>query len=325
MNRRNSGETTSSADDPHADEDSSPDLHPSSLAQETYLTVKQLARYIHLNEKKIYALIKEGRVPATKASGKWLFPRRLIDEWLMESAHGGVLTDRLIVTGSDDPLFAAAIGALAEKLDGTALVSYLPTGSRAGLALLAQRLANAAAIHWGPAEAADRQHRTLVSQFPGYSDWVLLKLYRRQQGIMLRGGMNEGYTLEELLQPDIRWIFRQPGAGSQHALESHLHGRLIDARSLNVVSVEPSERQAASLLARNRADCAPGVAAAAAEFGLDFIPLWWEAFDLVLPKAVIFRQLFQQLLEIFRESGLQEAATALGGYDLSDLGRQRGS
>jgi excisionase family DNA binding protein len=321
--------TDPNSEQPSQDEEeessSSLGLDSSSLTQETYLTVRQLARYIHLNEKKIYALIKEGRVPATKASGKWLFPRRLIDEWLVESAHGGALTDRLIVAGSDDPLLAAAVGALSEQLDGSALVSYLPTGSRAGLALLAQRLANASAIHWGPAEAANRQHRTLVSQFPGYSDWMLLKLYRRQQGIMLRRGMSEGFTLEELLQPDIRWIFRQAGAGSQHALESHLHSRLIDARTLNVVSIEPTERQAASLLARQRADCAPGVAAAATEFGLDFIPLWWEAFDLVLPKAILFRQLFQQLLDIFRAPRLQESASALGGYDLSELGRHRGS
>ena len=59
--------------------------------EESYLTVRQLAQYVHLNEKKIYALIKEGRVPATKVSGKWLFPRRLVDEWLIESAHGKFL------------------------------------------------------------------------------------------------------------------------------------------------------------------------------------------------------------------------------------------
>lgn len=291
--------------------------------EESYLTVRQLAQYVHLNEKKIYALIKEGRVPATKVSGKWLFPRRLVDEWLIESAHGGALTDRLIISGSDDPLLATALGALAEKLDGNALVSYLPTGSRAGLALLSRRLANVCAIHWGPAEAANRQHRTLVHQFPGHSDWAVVKLYRRQQGIMLRRGLSDRFTLGELLQPDLRWVFRQPGAGSQHALESHLHGRLVDARTLNVLSVEPTERQAASLLARGLADCAPGVAAAAAEFGLEFIPLWWEAFDLVLPRTVFFRQLFQQLLDIFRDDRIQRAATALTGYDLAELGRHR--
>ena len=291
--------------------------------EETYLTVKQVAQYIHLNEKKIYSLIKEGRVPATKASGKWLFPRKLIDEWLMESAHSGVLTDRLIIAGSDDPLLAAALAELAEKLDGEALVSYLPTGSRAGLVLLSQRLANVSAIHWGPADVANRQHRTLIDQFPGHSDWIMVKLYRRRQGIMLRRGMSDGFTLDELMQPDIRWIFRQPGAGSQHALESHMASRLVDARTLNVLSVQPTERQAASLLARGLADCAPGVAAAATEFGLDFIPLWWEAFDLVMPRAVFFRQLFQQLLDIFRTPRLRETATGLGGYDLEELGRHR--
>lgn len=291
--------------------------------EETYLTVKQVARYIHLNEKKIYALIKESRIPATKTSGKWLFPRRLVDEWLMESAHSGVLTDRLVIVGSDDPLLTAALTALAEKLNGTALVSYLPTGSRAGLDLLAQRLASISAIHWGPADMAHRQHLTLVGQYPGHTDWVLVKLYRRQQGIVLRRGLSESFTINELFQPDLRWVFRQTGAGSQHALESQLHSRVIDPSTLNVVCVASTERQAASLLARNLADCAPGVAAAATEFGLDFIPLWWEAFDLVLHRNVFFRQLFQQLLEIFREPAMQQTALSLGGYDLEQLGRHR--
>ncbi len=291
--------------------------------EETYLTVKQVARYIHLNEKKIYALIQEGRIPATKTSGKWLFPRRLVDEWLMESAHGGVLTDRLVIAGSDDPLLAMALTALAEKLRGTALVSYLPTGSRTGLDLLARRLANVSALHWGPADMAQRQHQALIDQYPGHSNWLLVQLYRRQQGVMLRPGLSQSFNIDELFQPDLRWVFRQAGAGSQHALESQLHSRAIDPGTLNVLSIEPTERQAASLLARDLADCAPGIAASAREFGLDFIPLWWEAFDLVLPREVFFRQLFEQLLEIFRAPRMQQAALNLGGYDLEQLGRHR--
>ena len=297
--------------------------HPSSLLDETYLTVKQVARYIHLNEKRIYALIKEGRIPGTKVSGKWLFPRRLVDDWLMESAHAGVLTDRLIITGSDDPLLAAALSALTEMLDGAALVSYLPTGSKAGLDLLARRLASVAAIHWGPADIAGRQHQSLISQYRGYTDWVLIMLYRRQQGVMLRPGLRASFNVEELIQPNFRWVFRQAGAGSQHALESSLRSRAVDPHLLTVLSTEPTERQAASLLARGLADCAPGIEAAATEFGLDFVPLWWEAFDLVLPRSVFFRQLFQQFLAIFREPKMQQTARSLGGYDLEPLGRQR--
>lgn len=299
---------------------SAPVLRRSALTDETYLTVRQVAEYIHVNEKKVYLLIKEGAIPATKATGKWLFPRQLIDEWLLESTHGGALTGRLIVTGSDDPLLAAGLAILAEKLAGNALITYLPTGSRAGLALLANRLAHASAIHWGPAHASQRQHSTLISQYPGHTQWVVVKLFKREQGVMLRKDFVGRVALKDLVGPHIRWITRQPGAGSQHALETHLYHHAIDPRTLHVVATEPTERQAASQLARGLADCAPGVHAAAAEFGLEFVPLGWESLDLVLARSVFFWHLFQEMLAIFRTEKLQQLATALGGYELDSLG-----
>ena len=68
------------------------------------MTVRQVAEYLQLNEKKIYALATEEKIPATKVTGKWMFPRELIDRWMLESAHGGVFTDQLVIAGSEDPL-----------------------------------------------------------------------------------------------------------------------------------------------------------------------------------------------------------------------------
>ena len=42
------------------------------------MTVRQIAEYLQLNEK-IYALATEEKIPATKVTGKWMFPRELID------------------------------------------------------------------------------------------------------------------------------------------------------------------------------------------------------------------------------------------------------
>ena len=52
-----------------------------------FMSVKQAAAYLQVNEKKIYALVREGKIPATKLTGKWLFPRDLVDQWLLESSH----------------------------------------------------------------------------------------------------------------------------------------------------------------------------------------------------------------------------------------------
>ena len=48
-----------------------------------FMNVKQVSEYLQLNEKKIYALVSEGKIPGTKITGKWMFPRALIDNWIM--------------------------------------------------------------------------------------------------------------------------------------------------------------------------------------------------------------------------------------------------
>ena len=57
-----------------------------------FMNVREVARYLQVNEKKVYALVSEGSIPATRLTGKWLFPRDLVDQWMLESSHGGLLT-----------------------------------------------------------------------------------------------------------------------------------------------------------------------------------------------------------------------------------------
>lgn len=88
-----------------------------------FMNVRQVARYLQLNEKKVYALVGEGKIPASKLTGKWLFPRDLVDQWVIESSHGGLLTDRMVIAGSDDPLLYRAIMQTAHELQARALMS----------------------------------------------------------------------------------------------------------------------------------------------------------------------------------------------------------
>jgi putative molybdopterin biosynthesis protein len=296
---------------------------PSSEPPEAHacLTVQEVAHYLRINEKKVYELVKEGNLPATKVTGKWLFPRRLVEEWLLESAHAGVLADRLLVAGSDDPLLAAALTWLAADVGDTALVALSLTGTRGGLELLSRGRANLCGIHWGSCEASDAQHCRLVRAFPGYRQWTLVRMARREQGVMLSPRVAGRGPLEALAVPELRWVLRQPGAGSQHFLRSTFHDLGLKLDTLTIADVALTERHTASLIARGRADCAPGVRSAAAEFGLAFLSLGWESFDLVLPRGVYFRRLFQDLVALLGSERGRRLAAALEGYDLGPLGQ----
>lgn len=285
-----------------------------------FMSVKQLARYLQINEKKVYALANEGRLPASKVTGKWLFPRDLVDRWLLESSHGGLLADRLLVTGSDDPLLHRVVEATLAELQGRALVAYTPTGTQLGLSLLAHRRADVCAIHWGPVEESARRHPALIRQYDRHQEWILVRLFRREQGLILAPGLWAGGEISALFGSEVRWAMRQEGAGSQRFLQEVIMRHQVDPASQRITGRATSERQAAAMVAMGQADVATGVRAAATEFGLDFLPIGWEGFDLAMERGVFFRRLFRKLVDSLKSAECQRTAQLLGGYEFSEAG-----
>lgn len=286
-----------------------------------FMSVKQVSEYLHLNEKKVYALAAEGKIPATKVTGKWLFPRHLIDEWMRQSSHGGVLTDRIAMVGSDDPLIWRAAMLLANEIQARALLSYSCTGTQLGLSLLARHRADICAMHWGPAAESRQRHPALIRQYPQHHNWVIVRAFCREQGLICAPGFvraSEG--VERVFAPDVRWAMRQDGAGSQRFFMEVVAQYNADPAKLRITGRAFSEREAASLIAMDYADVAPGARSAAAEFGLEFLPIGWEAYDFALYRGVYFRTLFQKLLDHIKGPECQRQAQLLGGYDFSDCG-----
>ena len=54
------------------------------------MDTREVAEYLNINEKLVYKLLKEKKIPGTKVTGKWTFPRRLVDEWIIESAKENI-------------------------------------------------------------------------------------------------------------------------------------------------------------------------------------------------------------------------------------------
>jgi putative molybdopterin biosynthesis protein len=286
-----------------------------------FMNVRQVAQYLQINEKKVYALVNENLIPATRLTGKWLFPRDLVDQWLLESSHGGILTDRLVIAGSDDPLLQRAVTLMAAELQGRALVSYAAVGTQLGLSVLARRRADACVIHWGPESESLQRHPALLRQHVQFKDWILVRVCLREQGLLLAPGLHEDdRRVERLFAPDVRWVARQEGAGSQRFLREIVAEHRLDPASRRTTARAYSERDAASAIATGQAEVAPGVRAAAGEFGLDFLSLGWEALDLAMPRGIYFRTLFRTLLDTLRGGECQRLAQVFGGYEFTDLG-----
>lgn len=297
-----------------------PAEEPRPAAVPRFMSVRQVAEYLDIHEKKVYSLAAEGLIPATKVTGKWLFPRELVDQWLRETSHGGILSDRLMIAGSDDPLLHRAITQLAVEIQARALVSSIHTGTQLGLSLLARRRADVCAIHWGPADESDHRHPAVIRPYPQHRDWTIVRAFHREQGLIL-APRGRSQDMAELFATGVRWAMRQEGAGSQRFLRDTLARQGVDPSSLRVTARAHSEREAAALIAMDHADVAPGVRAAAAEFGLEFLPIGWETYDLVLYRGIYFRTLFQRLLYHIQGAECRRWAQLLGGYDFRESGK----
>jgi len=288
---------------------------------DAYMSVRQVAEYLHLNEKKIYELVKAQSIPATKVTGKWLFPRGMVDRWLTESSYSGTLTDRLNIAGSDDPLLQRLVLAETQEMNSHGLINYTATGTRMGLKLLQVRRIDAACLHWGPSEESSFRHPALLKQHRQSGKWVLIHLFNREQGLIVHPDVAQQINeTTELFDTHWQWVGRQEGAGSQRFLMETLGkaGRNID--DLNQSAQAHSENETASLIVMRHADVAPGPRAAATEAGLDFISMGWESFDIALSKGVWFRNIFQSLIKRVQSDQAQKLAVMLQGYDLSDSG-----
>jgi len=85
----------------------------------------------------------------------------------------------------------------------------------------------------------------------------------------------------------------------------------------------PTGPDIAQAIRAGRADCGIATRSVAAAAGLDFVPLVWESFDLVMRQRDYFRPPLQALAEFLRRPALAARAAELGGYDVSDAGKIR--
>ena len=279
------------------------------------MTTREVADYLRIKERKVYDLVKARRIPCTRVTGKWLFPRRLIDAWLAEGARGETPAPAPppIVAGSHDPLLEWC---LAEAGTGLAL---LPGGSTDGLARLAAGAAVICGLHLRDAATGAYNVAALRETLAGL-DVVAVEWAWREQGIVVAPGNPKGITGIGDLR-GLRVAHRQPGAGSQVLLEQLLAAAGVASAELDILAEPaPSETELAMAVLEGKADAGLAVASAAHRLKLGFVPLQRERYDLVMRRRDYFEPSFQALLAFARTDAFAARAAALGGYDCAGLG-----
>lgn len=289
-----------------------------------YLSVPELAKLLHVNEKKVYQLAGSGVLPGTKVTGKWIFPRKLIEDWLLENSHGGVMQDRLLLAGSDDRLMHHVCSQAAIDWQRDALISYSPNGTRHGLRMLEQGRIDGCFINWGAAEPSARRHLGLLRGYQSHAQWVIIRCLQRSQGFVIRHDAANALSTQVLNDParliqesSLRWAMRQDDSGTERLLEDLCSAHHVRNDSLHVSDVFNSERAAVAAVNTDAADICCGVQSTAHEFGLQYVPIATVSLDLVMPQRTFFRNLVQELITRIQALHPDETPAHLDGYQIN--------
>ena len=151
----------------------------------------------------------------------------------------------------------------------------------------------------------------------------VIALVRREQGLMVKRGNPKGIkSLEDLSRQRVAvFVNRQRGAGTRVLLDYHLNLMGISPEMIHGYNQEEyTHLGVAAAVASGRADCGLGIAAAAQALDLDFIPLFQERYDLVIPKEYADDHLLAPLFGLLNGRAFREAVSKLKGYDVSVMG-----
>jgi putative molybdopterin biosynthesis protein len=284
------------------------------------MSTKEIAEYLRLKERKIYDLVSRNEIPHSRVSGKLLFPRAQIDDWVGRNMGGApvrsIARSAPVIAGSHDPLLDWAVR---ESRCGLAALTY---GSLDGIDRMLSGEASAAAIHLPPTKGSDR-NMSVASERLGHLDVVLVKWARREQGLVVASDNPlKIKSLSDLQKKKARVIPRQPHAGSYLLLLELLGQSRMKLTDLNVVKFAAlSESDIASAILDGKADAGLAIRAVARQFHLDFVPLATEELDLIVSRRAYFEAPMQALLAFTRTATFRQYARELSGYDVSELGK----
>lgn len=222
----------------------------------------------------------------------------------------------VIFSGSHD---LALEGTAARLLKHVNLLS-LPVGSLDGLVNLRQGLCQVSGSHLLD-ESGEYNTPFIRHLFPDRA-MEIVTLAHRTQGLMLARGNPRGVKkVADLARPAVRFVNRNPGSGTRLWFDARLRRLKIPGNKIRgYEKTVKTHTEAANLIASNQADAALGLQAAAHQQNLEFIPLYEERYDLVLPRAN--EAALTPLLDYVQTANFRLLLKALTGYDTTHSGEQ---
>ena len=222
----------------------------------------------------------------------------------------------VIFSGSHD----LALEGVANFLSKHVNLLSLPVGSLDGLVNLRQGLCQISGSHLLD-KSGEYNTPFIRHLFPDREVEVITLAYRTQ-GLIVAAGNKKGIkSISDIARSEVRFVNRNPGSGTRLWLDAELSRQNIPVETIHGYerSVK-THSEAASLVEMDKVDVSLGLQAAAHQRGLDFIPLFEERYDLILPREQ--EKNLTPVLEFIQTAGFRTMLNSLTGYNTRHSGEE---
>lgn len=297
---------------------------------EEIMNTKEVAKYLGVHEKQVYSLIKSKKIPSTRVTGKWVFPKRLVDDWIDSSAKSGLEQARqksrriggaLLASGSNDPILDM-LHTYMRKSYPEFYIFSANTGSTDGLKALNMGYTDLAWSHLLDPKSGEYNIPFLSTYLPNVKP-IVVNLFQRDLGFLvapknpfrIRG-------FEDLTKKGVRLINRQMGSGTRVLLDHHLKRLKIPASRIQGYEREVYTHFEVGLsILSKEADVGIATIAVSKLLGLPFLPITQESFDMILDRSTFFEKGIQAFIEILNSPDFRNRVERLGSYDFKSSGK----
>ncbi|NQT09820.1 MAG: helix-turn-helix transcriptional regulator [Desulfobacteraceae bacterium] len=292
------------------------------------LSTKEVAQFLDINEKMVYSLVAEKGLPATKITGKWLFPRYLVEQWIetntinypKPSTSLPPYQGLLIITGSNDLLLDKTIS-LFNTLYPDHVAVFGNLGSMGGLRALRQNLCHMASSHLLQENENEYNFDFATKELEKMP--AVVNFCKREQGILLqKGNPKKINSIADIARQGIKIVNRPLSTGTRLLFDRELNNAGIKGEKIEGYHNELSRHMDVGLeILAGRADAGPGIKPVASLLGLEFIPVRWERYDLLITKDRFFDKGVQLFLGLLQEPAFYDLTKMFDGYDVSISGK----
>ena len=293
-----------------------------------FLTTKEVSDLLHINEKKVYTLVQAGKIPGTKITGKWLFPRGELQDYLRKNARKTVegisaefarARQVILLSGSDDPVISMMQGIFHSKHPDISLYSS-SVGSGEGLQLLKDGFCHIALSHLYHPEEDDYNFPFIRELFDNPDNIVVVNLFYRNIGFISHDP--EVTSFHDIIKRNLRFINRQAKSGIRNQVDHIIAEEGLDTKEITGYENEAyTHFDVAYHILSGQADAGIATETIAHNTSLSFHKLFQERFDMVIYTYTFFNRPIQTLVEFIRSEVFLDILKNMKGYDSRETGR----